>query len=216
MKLTDFFYRIRYFLTIWAISFTLGALLHLFIDFVEIHLFINHYYTNFFDFFFKYITLLGDGRMFIPLLIFALFTKYRDAVNWTIFILISTIIGQTLKRTLGFPRPYHYFTELLPSYLHYVDGVKMHAHNSFPSGHSITIFVLATYVSYRYFPNKLWAQLIILFVAGMVAFSRVYLSQHFLHDTLAGGFIGILSVYLGLLISEKWQNRKLENSLLTK
>jgi len=216
MKLTDFFYRIRFFLSVWAIFFTAAAVLHLFVDFVDIHLFINHFYTPFFDFLYSYITHLGDGRIFIPLIVFSLFTKYRDAVNWTLFIVVSTIIGQTLKRTLGFPRPYYYFTELLPSYLHYVDGVKMHAHNSFPSGHSITIFVVATYIAFRYFPNKAGAQLFILFVAGLVAFSRVYLSQHFLHDTLAGGFIGILSVYLGLLISEKWQNRKLENSLLTK
>jgi len=38
--------------------------------------------------------------------------------------------------------------------------------------------------------NK-WHKLILLFIAVLVAFSRVYLSQHFLEDITMGSFIGI-------------------------
>ena len=185
-------------------------------SFVEIHLIINHYNSPFLDIFFKYFTYLGDGAVFVILIIISLFVKYRDAINWTVMIVISTIFAQGLKRIIELPRPSYYFTELLPSYLHYVDGVKLYRLHSFPSGHTTTVFVIVTFLAIRFFPNQKTAQILLLLIACLVGFSRVYLSQHFLHDTIAGSFLGIISVFIALSITEQWQNPKLNNSLLKK
>jgi membrane-associated phospholipid phosphatase len=190
------------------------TIFHFFYSFDEIHLYINHFNSPFFDVFFKYFTNLGDGLWFALIIPVALlFISYREAINWSMMLAISTIFAQGLKRIVNLPRPYYYFTELLPSYLHYVDGVKMARFHSFPSGHSTTAFVIFGYLAYRYMGNKPM-QLVLLLIACLVAFSRVYLSQHFLHDTIAGSFLGLLTVFIVLSITEKWQNPKINNTLL--
>ena len=65
--------------------------------------------------------------------------------------------------------------------------------SSFPSGHSASAFSFATLLS-AFYP----ALISISFTtASLVAFSRIYLGEHFLSDALAGSLIGIT---VGLLI----------------
>lgn len=66
--------------------------------------------------------------------------------------------------------------------------------SSFPSGHSAASFLTATVLS-GFNPNILF---ISFFLASAVAFSRIYLGEHFLSDALSGSIIGIA---IGLLIT---------------
>ncbi len=59
---------------------------------------------------------------------------------------------------------------------------------SFPSGHAITAFAVATAVSIFY--PGLQAPLV--FLAASIAASRIILGMHFLSDVLAGSLLGIL------------------------
>lgn len=63
---------------------------------------------------------------------------------------------------------------------------------SFPSGHSITAFAIA--ISIGFFYPQL--QLCLLFIALLIAASRIILGMHFLSDVLAGSAIGVV---LGLV-----------------
>jgi hypothetical protein len=60
---------------------------------------------------------------------------------------------------------------------------------SFPSGHTIAAFSVATVISRRY-PKQRWLPYVAYGLAGVVGFSRVSLSSHFLSDVFAGAALG--------------------------
>lgn len=134
--------------------------------------------------------------------------------------LLSTAIVQPLKFIINEPRPITFFSEHYPDViLPLVEGVKMHHYHSFPSGHTATFFAMAMgYVLwveaigqenaagqdalFTKNQKRVYYSLIICF-AVVASFSRIYLSQHFLHDVVAGAIIGILSAYFAKLILQK-------------
>jgi undecaprenyl-diphosphatase len=67
---------------------------------------------------------------------------------------------------------------------------------SFPSGHTITAFAVATTVA-LFFPALLVG---VMFCAFSVAASRVLLGMHFLSDVLAGAIIGSSLGYSAYLL----------------
>jgi hypothetical protein len=60
---------------------------------------------------------------------------------------------------------------------------------SFPSGHSIAAFSIATVIVRRY-PRQKWLPYVGYALAGAVAFSRVTLSSHFMSDSFVGAAMG--------------------------
>ncbi len=156
----------------------------------DLHLAINQWHSGFFDTFFKYFTLLGNGWAVFLLALIFLFIKVRHTVVFLVGNLLITLFVQVGKHLI-FPdalRPVAYFKGTHT--LHLVEGVTLHAYNSFPSGHSATafgIFVILIFLIKNRGLKLLW-----LTVALLTAFSRVYLSQHFMEDVLAGSLIGTL------------------------
>jgi membrane-associated phospholipid phosphatase len=60
---------------------------------------------------------------------------------------------------------------------------------SFPSGHTIAAFSIATVISRRY-PHKRWVPFVSYGLASLVGFSRISLSAHFPSDVFAGAAMG--------------------------
>lgn len=161
----------------------------------DIHLFINHFHTPFWDVFFKYLTFLGDGNFALIIsLSFLLLYSFRFTFYMAFANLSAGIMTQFLKRVVfsELLRPSAYFKDNVV--LHLVEGVKIHGKHSFPSGHAATAFAiffcLAVLVK-----NKI-LKILFLLIAILVAFSRVYISQHFLIDIWAGSLIGVLLTVL--------------------
>ncbi|MBK7084793.1 MAG: phosphatase PAP2 family protein [Flavobacteriales bacterium] len=72
--------------------------------------------------------------------------------------------------------------------LYLVDGVTMHHHFSFPSGHATAAFSMCLALAVIDGQRRTgWAWALL---ACILAFSRVYLSQHFTEDVLAGALVG--------------------------
>lgn len=163
----------------------------------EIHLWINQYNSPFFDYFFKHLTFIGDGIFIIFPAIILLFFSLRHFVFLITAYFSTGLLVQLLKRLFfaEIARPSKYFHDLAP--LHLVDGVKMLSGRSFPSGHSTSAFALLLCLAL--ISSSRYLKLICFLLACLVAFSRVYLSQHFLIDIFAGsiiGSIGAISFYL--------------------
>ena len=103
-----------------------------------------------------------------------------------------------LKPMIARIRPYHVNTaiELL---------VRPPRDYSFPSGHTAASF---TAVAALYFTGQKKMGRIFLIAAILIAFSRMYLYIHYPTDILGGILVGVLSGYLGYVITQKIHNRK--------
>ncbi|WP_404818046.1 phosphatase PAP2 family protein [Reichenbachiella ulvae] len=77
--------------------------------------------------------------------------------------------------------------------------MQVHASRSFPSGHTTTAFVIAFCLSLLF--QKRLLTYAFLFVALLVAYSRMYLLQHFYIDILFGALVGSASVIISRLIA---------------
>jgi len=163
---------------------------------------INSNHNEIADSFFKYFTHYGDGVMWAPLGLFCFFFKRKYFIAVLAGVIISTLLAQFLKRVV-YPdelRPLGYMAENFP--VHLIDGVPMRKLHSFPSGHTTTAFTMALIMAYM-INKKAWSVILPL-LALLAAYSRVYLSQHFPTDILAGMCIGIVSAILSLLIYRKF------------
>lgn len=184
--------------------YTLIALL-LCLNFFQYHgkinsfLLINQLHHPITDVFFKYFTNLGDGMMWLFLFVATYFiVKKKMWIVLTNFI-ISTLFAQGLKRLF-------FYDELRPSALlvngidlHFVEGIKMYMQHSFPSGHTTTAFAIAfTIILLLKKKNK--TKYFVVIIAFLIAYSRVYLAQHYLIDVIAGAFLGVCSTFTSIYV----------------
>lgn len=179
---------------------------------LSLHLLINRYQSSFADLSFTCLTYLGDGLTPFVIALFFAFFSFRNALKIVSAGTLAGIIAQILKRLVfpGIKRPYFFFKDL-PDY-HWVEGVSMHSSFSFPSGHAATIFAVCLIVA-GLTHNKI-LKILLFFLAFLIAFSRVYLSQHFMIDIYAGSLIGILSSVLIFVIFDGFKAKWLDSSLL--
>jgi len=61
--------------------------------------------------------------------------------------------------------------------------------SSFPSGHAIETFAMASVFAHEY-PHKLWLKVLVYGYAGLVVGARLAANRHFPGDVMAGGAIG--------------------------
>lgn len=159
---------------------------------LELHRIMHVIHAPLMDAFFRTVTHLADGLVPTVIALALLF-----AVNLRAFLMvggscgISAIVVQILKRLFDQDRPFMYKEQL--GDMHWVDGVTLHHHFSFPSGHATAAFsmcmALAVLIDQRNWSLALGV------VAVVLAYSRVYLSQHFSEDILAGATLGTATTY---------------------
>lgn len=194
---------VRFFTIIYCVLFTIGLLSLFFIQKGNVVIYLNSAYSPIFDTFFKYVTYIGDGILFVPLIIVLLFVRYSYAVMAAIIAVGHGIILSILKKVVfkGTPRPTAYFEDT--SMLHFIEGVNVHANNSFPSGHTATAFAFCLFLTFLV-NRKSWG-FVFLFLAIMGGYSRIYLLQHFYIDTIVGGLIGTI---VTIITWELFKNKK--------
>ncbi len=198
MKLLAEIYRQnKFFLIPFAIVFIVSLTLASVYGRVETHIFINRLNSPWADVFFKYFTYLGSGWFLLAVMTVAAIFRGRAAGALLMSGLVLNVLVQVVKRLVGAYRPVKYFELFVPDYqLHLVEGVKMHYLHSFPSGHAATAFAIFFFLAFL--TRRNWLKFVYLILAVLVAYSRVYLSQHFLIDVTVGALIGVFSTYLGL------------------
>lgn len=173
----------------------LGFVLIMTTNQLELHKKLNGFNLSMLDLIVPYATHIGDGLFAILLVVFFFFFKKKHSLILLLSFLISSGITQFLKQVV-FPnvmRPIHYFQN--DDCFHLVKGVVMHSQNSFPSGHATTCFAIFTSLA-MFSLDNLRLQALLAISAILFALTRVYLSQHFLEDVLAGSFIGTITAFL--------------------
>ncbi len=182
---------VRWFLVGWALAVLPMAAAVIGLDRFSLHLAMNGHHTALLDVVFRYGTHLCDTP--VPIIV-ALLMLARDLRSFLLVGLsagLSAVVAQLIKHGLAahMDRP-TMFLDLMPG-LPLVTGVEHLQHNSFPSGHTTaaysTLLAVAVLVGRRA-PAFLFALL-----AAFIGLSRIYLSQHFTEDVLAGAVIGTLT-----------------------
>lgn len=156
------------------------------------------------DFIFTFITKLGDNGLIWILLTLVLIirrnTRYTGLVMAFSLILAVAVTNLGLKPLVSRPRPFQAYP---------MDILIPPPHgSSFPSAHSASSFAVAwAYLITR--KDKLrW---VLLALAALIAFSRLYLFVHFPTDVLTGSILGIVLSYPArhlvdrLMKNERWR-----------
>lgn len=142
------------------------------------------------------ITQAGDSMWYFILLLpaFILIRFVWKNEQWSAKILylllclsFSGILNACIKWLVGRHRPINLFEDGLYGF-NFFNVIFMYDTTSFPSGHSMTAFALATAFSFIY-PR--WS--VFAFIAAvMIALSRVVLTAHYLSDVIAGAAVGVI------------------------
>jgi membrane-associated phospholipid phosphatase len=158
------------------------------------------------DFFFRYCTYIGDGIVWVPIALVFIF--YRKKLLPLVFsaIIVSTLFVQISKNFI-FPneaRPTNAISQA--NLIHTVNGVELHSNNSFPSGHTTTVFCI-------YFLGCLliggnWMIYGGFIIALLTGYSRIYLAQHFPLDVGAGMITAVISIYISLWIQQLFNKKQ--------
>ena len=162
------------------------------------------------DIFFKYFTNLGDGLLWLLwalLIIIKRGKKYLPILFSAV--IFSTLLIQISKQVIfpNEPRPLQAVAD--QSIIHYVTGVTVHSINSFPSGHTATAFLFLLLLALF---TQTHALLLLGFVAALlVAYSRIYLGQHFPLDVGAGMLVAVCTMILSVMVQQRFENKTLEN-----
>lgn len=159
-------------------------------DFV---LWLNSLRNPIWDFFFRYWTHTGDELFFVAVVGVVFYFNRRHGLVLAITG-ISVLLVSLFFKLILFPevlRPIQHFQA--EGILNLVEGVTAKDTHSFPSGHSMAAFALASHLALMI--QRKDYSILFLVAAVLTGISRVYLLQHFLIDIMAGSLLGmILSV----------------------
>ncbi|UEG55238.1 phosphatase PAP2 family protein [Mucilaginibacter daejeonensis] len=192
-RITDVLHHIRFFLLPYLIILITCIIIKITHSREAIYFAVNARHSDLGDLIFPYVTDLGEGFMVVSVTLIMLLFSYRKTILIITSFAFSGIMVQIFKHLFRAPRPIVYFEKQL-DHIHFVKGVAMMHTNSFPSGHTVTAFSAAVVLSYLAV-NKRWG-FIYLLVAISVAYSRMYLSQHFFEDVTAGSIVGSMSTLM--------------------
>jgi len=189
-KLRSIFVDNRNFFVLFSLFFITGLLFLLNTGKAASFIYLNHYHRSALDTFFINFTYLGDGIFtFVVFIILLYLRRFSQALQIITAYVLSGLLALLLKNVFSMPRPKQFFPP--GEYAYFIDGVTLTGFASFPSGHSTSVFALATLLA-LFEKNKKW-NVVYLLCAVAVGYSRIYLGQHFLGDVLVGACIGTMT-----------------------
>jgi membrane-associated phospholipid phosphatase len=144
------------------------------------------------------LTLLGDSTIAILFILPLLGRKPEWVWQFMLAALLATLLVHGIKGPLSADRPPLVLTAgsfnlIGPEY----------QHNSFPSGHTTTIFLVAGFFCLQQISN--WIRSGLLLLAILVGLSRIACGVHWPLDVLGGAFAGWVSAWSGIWLGQRWR-----------
>jgi len=189
-----------YFFFVWLV---IGSYFLMTIEKGDAILFFNQNRSDFWDFFFIFVTKLGEEGIYIVLILGSLFVRFRYSILFLLTGISVTIVAFLAKSFFQYDRPFTFFTKKgMIEEIDFIEGVHiLKGTTSFPSGHTMSAF--AVYGLLYLLLRKRWWGLPIFIVALLVGLSRVYLVHHFLMDIYLGSILGLMIAYLLYFLNRK-------------
>lgn len=184
----------------------------------ELHLLLCDRHTPARDILYRYYTHVAEWFPYVVCVSLLLFGRLGDGLFATSAMILSALTTQLFKHIVNAPRPVNWFAGCMPDVqLPLVDGVKMNMWFSFPSGHTTSFFALA-FVACILLNNErspiankklqIALQILLVFLAALGGYSRIYLSQHFALDVFAGVLVGVLITMLCWTVFNRLEDKK--------
>lgn len=201
----------------------------------ELHLLLCDHHTPARDIFFRYYTQVAEWFPYVLCVLLLLFSRIGNGVLASAGLAFSALTTQIFKHIVNAPRPLTWFAANMPEVqLPLVEGVKMNYWFSFPSGHTTSFFALFFAISIIATQKILQRsgltgnagptakrshsilvcgllQAVLFLLAALGGYSRIYLSQHFAADVLAGMCVGILITTLCYAVLHRYDGQKWYN-----
>ena len=203
---------LRLFLLLWLLWLIAGIVLYFIYPKGVLELEWNENHNLFFDYFFSYITDLGNGvvfGLFVLILIFIDRHKFYIALTASLICLLVTFL---MKKYFfwGEKRPLSFFGDSVS--IHLPEGAHRLLFGSFPSGHTLTAFSM--FLIAAYFMKTKTMQIFFFVLAALVGLSRVYLMAHFKEDVWTGSLLGVIISVTVLLIFQFYFPQHIANKPL--
>jgi len=151
-------------------------------------------------------TRLGEIWLMLPLLLPLLYFGDQNNFKKHLILLaggliLSALAGRLVKYLVDRPRPLKEMSDLILAHKVYVHvlGAELREY-SFPSGHTISAFSAATFLSFLF---RRGAPLFF-FIAILTGLSRIYVGAHFPLDVLGGMTIGISVTAIFCFLADRY------------
>ena len=226
MSLGNSFKRNSVFLSLWLASVLALIIAISLVDKAALHLLLCDHHASWADWL---MPVLSETCNWLPYLaaVVLLVWRWRAGLFLSSSLILSTLLVQALKHVVQAPRPLTWFATHHPDIaLPLTDGVTMNYYLSFPSGHTTTFFCLyfalcVLFTWYKKAPScdrkvsyaaDIAVQVLLFGLAAVSSYSRIYLSQHFALDVLAGMILGVLSVAIVAAVARRIYDSRHHNS----
>ena len=160
-------------------------------------MFMQELRNGFFDFFFSFISFLGEEYVYILLFGIIYYTYDKKMGEFMAITLgLSATVNTIIKNIVGAPRPFQKYPELVENLRPETSLGK-----SFPSGHTQN-FSTVLFSGFFYTKKKVMFYVSSVLVLLMML-SRMYLGVHFLEDVVVAAILGISIAYGAFLVFNK-------------
>jgi len=174
-------------------------------------LWINQHHHPVLDHLLYHLTRLPELALLIFVVVLAFFYERKYTLAVVLSLLICALSIYLFKQIIfpDFERP-SVWIKAQHIHLHLLPSIDLHSHGSFPSGHTLAAFAalgMAGFLS-----RHQLVQCLFFIIACGIAYSRVYVCQHYLRDVYVGALFGyFISLSLFLFFNNRlktpyWNN----------